>query len=1723
MKNKKKLIISILIVAITIFLIYLGLKANAKSTKEMLSEGNGLPSSFPYITYEDLINENDTLCCGKGIPLIGGGRTVVSSGGHSQSEPTLTANDIGRRLFEETQDASGDVTSDSFANPYTSATSHTYAHYAESEMKVATPEEAYILAEISENYQGSDSTFYNVTNKEYTGNLDQSYTYDINGTKLYGINIDTNTGEPKEFVAKNERDGKYYYVEITDSGKFFPYTYVQYAWWKTEAGGNSNKVESTPFSKEAEAFEAYINKVAKRDSEGKIVYETRKVTVNGKEATVQAPVIDYKVTGDDSKVQVQYDEDHERFLIGPFKLNYYEESVTTERGTVDFSRIINCTLTTNLGITDTSKWFFKYENRQDNDKAVYPHNGENFYIVLDYAENLRYISDLRFDFEYMNAGGNYTKLTGEYFEATWEPQSNAIWCDEGARNCPCGGHHTSAIHDEDGNVICSGGAKACSHGYYHNHVKRWEYWLELADLTPGVSQPLAQVYVGVRWLEKAQYSFKAEIPGKPEEYIRLTFPIAGEVWIDSEPDKKNPDFIEGKREDSEKGYKNAEVYIYKVKRDKNGKIVSRKLADVYAEDNKTKLKYPIYTDENGHYEIPNITVPGEGKSSDMTTKDGYHISYDVEFKYDGQHYEASMALPTSNGDAQKYINASKAEKKAYEKDSIASEDPTYRDEYNKKFTETYGGNSIDKNGNTVGYSTNGKDTLTLDYTSTEFSIPNNQNKRRLSTLKVLDDKEHIIEQYKMIATTGNTGVFYPVDNKISVSEADDVKELSVVKTEKGKTTTYKTLYDYMFHINLGVKEREKTDLSVFKDLYKAEILVNEKEITKKFNKYVDVEEEANKDALEIQIEACRVGKYHIGLYSSDYEYRSTVYETSEDVVKNIKADTDLKVYLTYRIAINNESQAKTDLLATVNQINDYYDKSFTYIGKDVYANVLNDNQDRVNKVVAESPYYRIVKKDEQPEYTYWSDNMTRFNCNDNDQKVNKDYKRLTITELKDKKLSAGEQLEMFITFEVDQNGYKDSTQRPDLLGEKNNIAEIANYSTYYTNGKVAGIIDRDSAPDNIDLNRNVKEWYEDDTESAPATNIELFQYNREVNGNVWEDQETVDLLYGQKVANGLMENGEKPIKDIDVQLVEKIQIDGIEYEKVWTEDDFNLTADEKSEYRLKDVTTDENGYYYFKGVLAGNYVVRFKYGNKEATVKYNGQDYKNTAYQAGMKNEDGTTTLNNEWQDLKTNNTLNQTRVSDARDYELQRMKVVAYSRFINNEIGNILESADQTADHKQLIDNTQMVANTAKLNIEIEHQDYIDYGTVRSVDGLNEFTYKVNNIDFGLERRSGTAIDLEKRIENISLYKDDGSTMLLNVSFNEDGTINTTKTDSQYVSKVTHLDEQSNRQGFEYIPMEDSYKNGATLKITYQIKVTNNSEVDWTGKLSKFYDSQSILDKVAELEKTEPYVSGEMLEYGEYVGLNYYNNANNESDKIVKTKVEKLVDYIDNDLSSDEEANSLVENASWVEASLDDLRNNKVLDENVYTDVNGEKMLLDSKNRNYITSTKSNVLLSDNELYNPSVITEFVPAAAVEGTGEKASGEIRVVTTKQLTQNNSDNDIYNNIAEIVSFSNTVGRRDELAVPANAQIRRGEYIAATGYENGELVTDYNGAKEVEVNGTTLHLNGERDTDSPNLITVTEPTGISSRKYNERRYAVAIVISGVILVAGIVVIKKKIIK
>lgn len=1751
MNKKSKIIkISIILMIFAVLAVGFGIfqyKSLATATNEMLSEGIGDPPEFPYIRYVDLIEMYNILCCQKGTNLPSYNSTLVIQGDKSSSEPYLTLNDIGKKLFEESQDASGYTTDDSFQNPYTGANSLTYGYYKKSDAINCSPAEAYILAEMSENTYENASDFYNITNKEYTGEVTDDITITVQGKTLYGI--DLSEGEDgyikaDNYVAKGD-DGKYYYVEISGEADFFPYTYVQYAWWTTDAGG-STVVSPTALQKEAEAFEAYINKVAKKDENGNIVTEQKTVTVNGKTVTVTAPVIDFVVTGENEDAKAYYDGEVDKYLIGPFTMNYYEESVTSERGKISFSEIVNATIYSNLGEVPRDEWTFVFPDREpveanedteaseseEEDTYPYPHTGEEFYIVLNYIEDMTQIEDINFEFQYMNAGGQYESLTGEYFKATWSAESEAVWCEEETSYCECGGISSGphrATYDDEGNFTgyaCSGGAKKCSHGFYHTHIIQWNYWLELTDLDPQQSQTLAEGLIGVRWYEHAEYSlFQGDLP---REAIKLTIPIEGEVWIDTEPDKKN-DTTHGLKEDGEKPYEKAEVYVYKVYMDESGNEVKRELATMFAEDNETKQEFPVYTDENGKYEVPNILVPG----TDEEDEEDYIIKYDVVFMYDGQNYTATEFLPTGSGDPEKYIGADKENRKKYEKDSMAVEKEDERDSFNKRFTEIYGKEDMDDNGNTVGEAKGEDGTYDLNYTSEEYKLSEEDgNSRRISTLTTRNDEGYIIDQYKMPASTGAAGLLYPFEDEISLETADDVEEISVKEEDNVTITTYRAIYDYMLHINLGLRERDEADLGVAKDLYKAQVVVNEKSLTYKYNTLYDFEDEANKELLDVQLEAAKAQPYTLGLYSSDYAYRSKVYETSADVVKDIKADTELRVFLTYKVIAYNESEGYDEV---VNLLNDYYDSTFTVVSEDIRANVLNDEGIREEQTIAEDTYYRVLPPMEAAKYYYnSSEDIANYPSGTISWKEesgfneSSDYKKMSTDSLKNLKLKAGERVEIFVTFEVDSEGFldKDSTDRPNLLGEKNNIAEIANYSTYNQDGSIAGRIDKDSAPDNIDFDKNEKSWYEDDTESAPAINIELYNTNREINGLVWEDAETKDLKYDQKVGNGTYDSDEKGISNIDVELIEKIVIDDIEYEYLWPADAFDGTVAEEG-YNSTDVT--EDGKYDLKGFVAGNYVVRFKYGNKEENIEYNGQDYKNTAYQVGMKNENGESTLNNEWHDLK-DETLANSRVSDARDYELQRMKVVAYSREISNPVGTVLETADNSGvNHDELIKNTQMVANTAKLNLEIERQDYIDYGTEKIVDGIPEYTYSVGNIDFGLEKRSETVFDLTKNLSEITLYKENGTEEILKAVINDDGTFDMTASDE--LTQMIRVPKTDSEQGFSYINMDDEYMKDLTIKLKYKITVVNNSEVDWTGLLADFNDAttakEEILAEVEMLEEQEDYVSGKGIVYGDYVGLNYYTNENHDTDKIVTTKVEKLIDYVDTNTSIDSSSTNGNSNASWVNISTDELKNGNLLADSVYTTLeDGSKVIQDDKGNVFDTESRKNIYVTDNEIFNPSMIADLVPEKAKE-TGDATSGEISLTTSVTTTSEESTDDLlFNNLSEILVYSNTVGRRDSQAVPGNAEIARGEFTAATGYseDDGSIITDYAGAKEVEQNGTEYHLNGERDTDAAEFVTFTNPTGYTGESVFESNieYLIAIAIGCIILATGIVIIKLKVV-
>ena len=156
----------------------------------------------------------------------------------------------------------------------------------------------------------------------------------------------------------------------------------------------------------------------------------------------------------------------------------------------------------------------------------------------------------------------------------------------------------------------------------------------------------------------------------------------------------------------------------------------------------------------------------------------------------------------------------------------------------------------------------------------------------------------------------------------------------------------------------------------------------------------------------------------------------------------------------------------------------------------------------------------------------------------------------------DIKLVSGERADITVTFKVkksDNAGVRDAIE----LGQKANVVEIASYATYYQDGKLAGKIDRDSAPANTNIEEyNLRAWYEDDTDSAPILNLIISGEERQIDGLAWEDKADTTLEYNQKVGNGVYDSGEALIGGLTTELVEKVMVRNPGSETEYTEYDF---------------------------------------------------------------------------------------------------------------------------------------------------------------------------------------------------------------------------------------------------------------------------------------------------------------------------------------------------------------------------------------------------------------------------------------------------------------------------------------------------------------------------------------------------------------------------------------
>ena len=414
---------------------------------------------------------------------------------------------------------------------------------------------------------------------------------------------------------------------------------------------------------------------------------------------------------------------------------------------------------------------------------------------------------------------------------------------------------------------------------------------------------------------------------------------------------------------------------------------------------------------------------------------------------------------------------------------------------------------------------------------------------------------------------------------------------------------------------------------------------------------------------------------------------------------------------------------------------------------------------------------------------------------------------------------------IFLKYKVSNDTLREVLQKGETLEE--NYAEIAGYRNTYTNerrdtegrllsnaGENAGLIDRDSTPDNMnptsskvqnfveqsktsayqnlsgeEKTKRSTEVFEDDADVAPGLRLIRDDEGRKMSGVVFEDAPLqAKLNNNERVGDGIYQNGENKVNKVKVEL---------------------LCQNNKDVDRLNkiEVRTNSDGSYTLDGFIPGDYLIKFTYGDYECLVSpqnnnemYTGQDYKSTIYEEGN------------YKDVYWYKNT-QPRENDAvDDYEGRRQEVNEHSKDYKYDIAQVLNSSNTNNPEllATLAEKTYMVANTAEMSMEVE---YLKDDTA---------PYKVQNIDLGIIERPRTEVILNKEVSNVKLTSTDGTTIF---DTNQKAP-NLTWVNNKY-DRDHHLSSQGLIQG----TVDENLLYGSNVNVKYLLKIINNSELDYNEK----------------------------------------------------------------------------------------------------------------------------------------------------------------------------------------------------------------------------------------------------------------------------------------------------
>ena len=673
------------------------------------------------------------------------------------------------------------------------------------------------------------------------------------------------------------------------------------------------------------------------------------------------------------------------------------------------------------------------------------------------------------------------------------------------------------------------------------------------------------------------------------------------------------------------------------------------------------------------------------------------------------------------------------------------------------------------------------------------------------------------------------------------------------------------LDSYAFDINFGLYKKF-FDLNLGTDVDSAEIEINGQKTAYTYDQILDgmLDKDLKEKLYKTTDDKATDDKvdYNLYLACSDYYYRIDDYKVPGDTnslgqpygeaLPNKKdKNTELQVYVTYKLQINNQS---TQHKATGVKVKYSYDEGYEYVGD-------------VN-----------VDKDEN-----------------------------NVLEISGIDVEPGESKEIALKFKVKKNEDGTFVKAPSDASKYTNVAEIVEYST--TEGR---LVDADSAPGNTFLGENKPTTRrEDDTDTANGIVI-TFKKNaeRSISGKVFEDSDKNSTQNGEEQAvNDVI------VQLIELVEINKQQYEYIWQETVAGSNTVKTTDRNGYVGKNYTVKNEAGEYKFTERIIPGNYIVRFIYGDgtyfdesiesKDATEEsknniktYNGEDYKSTY-------------VDYDYNEAWYNNTSLNGEDSKAVDNEARRLKVMSYAVDVDGTKGTkgaelaLLSKSIGTDDEKlkAVLENTWMCAETLKIKVPVDTDvkdntsDTTEVGNGSSPTISNT---QFNNVNFGLMERPKTKLVLEKHITGLTVKPvASGVNLIANATADinkilDQGEGDQIQLEGQRDGLSATKSGRTNR-GLWYLQTDTTeLAQGADAYITYTYVIRNEGDIDYLNKdLISYYKAVKAEEYAQKLSNLEGEVKDakKQVAYtnGTYISDFYYTGTKGENDEEVLASVEQI------------------------------------------------------------------------------------------------------------------------------------------------------------------------------------------------------------------------------------------